>query len=78
MTYAPTIAECREKTGGANYQICTQYGYTWGMTESEMREHDKTANCATGTQIYRVEHSCYAVKSDDNGITYNDGSVLTF
>lgn len=48
-----------------------------GMTQEEMAAHDKTANCATGTELYWGTHNCYIVKDEGTRITYNDGSVLT-
>lgn len=74
----PTKADCAAKNERATYDMCRALGYTWGMTEREMRQHDAGANCATGTQLYWAEHTCYIVKEEGSTLTYNDGSVATY
>lgn len=74
----PSEAQCRNKIAPADYASCTAYGYVWGMTGEQMREHDKGATCATGSQLYWAEHPCSIVKEGPSSVTYNDGSVRAF
>lgn len=69
----PTQEQCTNKNQPATWDSCSARGFSWGMTTDQMRQRDKNATCATGTQLYWVENNCRLLP---DGETYSDGSKL--